>query len=210
VKARKLAVDGALEFTPQVFRDPRGLVVAPYHEAAFAAARERPLFPVAQTLHSESRRSVVRGVHFTRTPPGSAKYVYCAAGAALDIVVDIRMGSPTFGRWDAVHLDRRTFRSLYVPVGVGHAFVALEDSTVMCYLLSAVYVPDDELALSPLDPQLGLPIPGGVDPVLSERDEFAPGLRQAEADGLLPDYRECQEIDAGLTSRLVAAASTRG
>lgn len=199
MKARQLAVEGAFEFTPQVFPDQRGLFVSPFQEAAFIAARQRPLFPVAQTNHSRSARGVVRGIHFTVTPPGTAKYVYCPRGEALDIVIDIRVGSPTFGQWDAVRLDQRDFRAMYFPVGVGHAFVALADDTVMSYMLSGSYVAENELALSVLDPELGLPIPTDVEPILSDRDRIAPTLAQARADGLLPDYRDCVAVERALT-----------
>lgn len=193
-----MKVEGAVEFTPKRFEDERGVFVSPYQESAFIAATGRPLFAVAQTNHSRSGRGVVRGVHFTVTPPGSAKYVYCARGEALDIVVDIRVGSPTYGQWDAVLLDQRHFRAVYFPVGVGHAFVALADDTVMSYLMSASYVAENELALSVHDPELALPIPDGIDVVLSERDRVAPTLAQARRDGLLPDYRQCRRLENAL------------
>ncbi|OEJ27993.1 dTDP-4-dehydrorhamnose 3,5-epimerase [Streptomyces agglomeratus] len=191
---RELAVEGAVEFTPRVFPDERGLFVSPFQEEAFEKAMGRPLFPVAQTNHSRSARGVVRGVHFTVTPPRTAKYVYCAQGSALDIVVDIRVGSPTYGRWDAVLLDPVHFRAMYFPVGVGHAFVALEDDTVMSYMLSSGYVAENELALSALDPELGLPVPADIVPVMSDRDRVAPTLAQAAAAGILPDYATCREL----------------
>ncbi|MCL7376755.1 dTDP-4-dehydrorhamnose 3,5-epimerase family protein [Streptomyces sp. 35G-GA-8] len=194
MEIRELAVEGAVEFTPRVFPDERGLFVSPFQEAAFEKAVGHRLFRAAQTNHSRSRRGVVRGVHFTVTPPGTAKYVYCAQGAALDIVIDIRVGSPTYGQWDAVLLDPVDFRAMYFPVGVGHAFVALADDTVMSYMLTSGYVAENELALSALDPALGLPIPADIDPVMSERDMAAPTLAEARAAGLLPDYATCQEL----------------
>ncbi|WP_026120727.1 dTDP-4-dehydrorhamnose 3,5-epimerase family protein [Nocardiopsis potens] len=194
MSARALEVEGAFEFTPKAFPDERGVFVAPFQEPAFTEAVGGPLFPVAQSNHSRSKRGVVRGVHFTATPPGTAKYVYCPRGRAIDIVVDIRTGSPTFGRWDSVLLDQDGFRAMYLPVGVGHAFIALEDDTVMSYLLSGSYVAENELAVSPLDPGLGLPIPEDVAPVLSARDRAAPTLAEAEARGLLPSYARCREI----------------
>ncbi|GGT13837.1 dTDP-4-dehydrorhamnose 3,5-epimerase family protein [Streptomyces purpureus] len=197
MKARELTVDGALEFTPRVFPDERGLFLSPFQEEAFTEAHGAPLFRVAQTNHSVSRRGVVRGIHYTVTPPGTAKYVYCARGKALDVVVDIRAGSPTFGRWDSVLMDQRDHRATYLPVGVGHAFVALEDDTVMAYLLSESYVAEHELALSVLDPALGLPLPRDTEPVLSERDRAAPTLAEARERGLLPEYDRCQEIERG-------------
>lgn len=199
MQARKLAVEGALEFTPRVFPDDRGLFVSPYQEEAFIEAHGGPLFPVAQTNHSRSKRGVVRGIHYTVTPPGTAKYVYCPRGRALDIVVDIRVGSPTFGKWDAVLMDQENFRTMYFPVGVGHAFVALEDDTVMSYMISSPYVAANELALSPLDPALGLPIDTDVVPILSERDTAALTLAEAEGQGMLPDYNACLEIERRLS-----------
>lgn len=195
MRGKELAVAGAFEFTPTVFDDDRGAFVSTFQEPAFVRAVGHPLFPVAQASLSVSRRDVVRGVHFTRTPPGTAKYVCCPRGRALDIVVDLRVGSPSFGRFDTVELSPTNFHAVYFPVGVGHAFVALEDDTVMSYLLSLSYAPENELALSVLDPALNLPIPEGITPVLSERDRIAPDLAEARAAGLLPDYRECLAID---------------
>ncbi|MGK4593811.1 dTDP-4-dehydrorhamnose 3,5-epimerase family protein [Amycolatopsis sp. w19] len=205
MQARKLAVEGAIEFTPRVFPDDRGLFVSPFQEEAFAEAHGSPLFPVAQTNHSMSKRGVVRGIHYTVTPPGIAKYVYCARGRALDIVVDIRVGSPTFGKWDAVLMDQQDFRTMYFPVGVGHAFVALEDDTVMSYMLSAGYVAQNELALLALDPALGLPIGTEVEPILSDRDQVAITLAEAERQGLLPDYATSVELERQLTGVSLSA-----
>ncbi|MFI9841231.1 dTDP-4-dehydrorhamnose 3,5-epimerase family protein [Nonomuraea sp. NPDC051941] len=197
--ARALAVEGAFEFTPKVFPDDRGSFVSPHQHRAFVEAVGRPLFPVTQTNVSTSRRGVLRGVHYTLTPPGTAKYTCCVRGKAIDIVVDIRVGSPTYGRWDSSVLNGVSYRSLYLPVGVGHAFVALEDETMMTYLLSEPYEPDHELAVDPLDPALGLPIPADIEPIMSQRDLAAPTLAEAAAAGLLPDYATCREIESGLS-----------
>ncbi|MDX3241604.1 MULTISPECIES: dTDP-4-dehydrorhamnose 3,5-epimerase family protein [Streptomyces] len=198
VTFRELAVSGAYAFTPPVFEDDRGLFTSPYQEPAFVEALGHPLFPVAQSNHSKSRRGTVRGIHYTVTPPGVAKYVYCARGRAIDIVVDIRVGSPTFGRWDSSVLDPEGFSAMYFPVGVGHAFIALEDDTVMSYMLSGSYEAQHELSLSPLDPALGLPIPQDVEPLLSARDTAAPLLAQVQAEGGLPEYDKCRRIEAAL------------
>lgn len=180
---RELAVPGVLEFTPVVHADDRGQFVTEMHEHDLLAALGRPLFPVRQASVSRSRRGVVRGVHFT-AGEGTEKYVHCPAGRVLDIVVDLRVGSPAFGTWDVVELDDVGGRALYLPRGVGHAFVALSDGAVMSYLLSTVYVPERELAVSVLDPRLGLPLP--ADAVLSDRDRAAPTLAEARTAGLLP------------------------
>ncbi|MBP2707908.1 dTDP-4-dehydrorhamnose 3,5-epimerase family protein [Microbispora sp. RL4-1S] len=185
---RGLAVTGAYEFVPEVFPDDRGTFASPYQEGAFAAAVGRPLFPVAQVSRNVSRRGVVRGVHYTLVPPGTAKYVYCAAGRVLDMVVDLRVGSPTFARWEAVELAGDTARAVYLPPGAGHAFAALEDDTVVCYLLSTEYRKENELTLSVYDEEIGLALPAGTPHVLSERDRAAPTLAEAAALGLLPEY----------------------
>jgi epimerase EvaD len=188
VRHRELAVTGAYVFHPDVFHDERGDFASPYQERAFAAAVGRPLFPVAQASRNVSRRGVVRGIHYTLTPPGTAKYIHCPAGRALDMVVDLRVGSPTFARWDAVELSAGTATAVYIPPGVGHAFAALEDGTVVSYLLSAEYRAADELTLSVFDEEIGLRLPEGPPPILSDRDRTAPTLGQAAAAGLLPVY----------------------
>ena len=193
MKARELGVVGAYEFTPQVFADDRGMFVSTFQASAFEAALGRELFPVRQMSFSLSRRGVVRGVHYTTTPPGCAKLVHCPQGTVLDVVVDLRRGSPTFGRWDSVVLDREGARSVFFPVGVGHMFVALADDSVMSYALSEEYVADNERSISVLDPELNLPIPSDIEPVLSHRDTVAATLAEALEAGHLPEYTTCGE-----------------
>ncbi|MEU8265872.1 dTDP-4-dehydrorhamnose 3,5-epimerase family protein [Sphaerisporangium sp. NPDC049002] len=197
MKPRELAVTGAFEFVPETYPDDRGFFVSTYQEAAFAEAVGHPLFPVAQASQSTSRRGVVRGVHYTLAPPGTAKYVYCTRGRALDLVVDLRVGSPTFGRWDQLELAGDTCRSVYLPPGVGHAFAALEDDTVVCYLLSQEYQSRNELAVSVFDAEIGLILPSGAEPILSERDLLAPTLSGAAERGLLPRYEACLAVEKG-------------
>jgi epimerase EvaD len=192
MKVRELAIPGVFEFTPRIFPDERGVFVSPYQEATFVKAVGHPL-TLAQTNHSRSRRGSVRGLHFADVPPGQAKYVYCPSGSLIDVVVDIRVGSPTFGTWDAVRLDPEDFRAVYVPEGVGHGFVALEDDTVISYLCSAPYNPPAEHGISPVDPALDLPWPADLSLLLSEKDTAAPTLAEAESAGLLPLFEDCQE-----------------
>ncbi|MFJ4879831.1 dTDP-4-dehydrorhamnose 3,5-epimerase family protein [Streptomyces sp. NPDC088745] len=194
--ARALAVEGAFVFTPQVHRDERGIFTSPLQGEDFARTVGHPL-PVVQTNHNRSARGVLRGIHFTTTPPGQAKYVHCAAGRAQDFVVDLRWGSPTFGVWDTVAMDTVSFRSIYLPVGVGHAFVALEDDTVMSYLVSSPYRPGLEQSLDPFDAELALPWPKGFALTLSERDRHAVSLAEARGRGMLPRYEDCLEVTAG-------------
>jgi len=190
MEVRELKIPGAFEFTPRAFPDDRGVFVCPYQEEPFVEAVGHPL-RLAQSNHSRSRRGSVRGLHFADVPPGQAKYVYCPQGALLDVVVDIRVGSPTFGVWDAVRLDPVDFRAVYVPEGFGHGFIALEEDTVISYLCSTGYHPTGEHGIDPLDPALGLPWPADVGPLLSEKDRAAPTLAAAESAGLLPSYADC-------------------
>ncbi|TDV38580.1 dTDP-4-dehydrorhamnose 3,5-epimerase family protein [Actinophytocola oryzae] len=190
MKARRLAVEGAFEFTPDVHCDNRGHFASPFQEPAFVEATGHT-FTVAQTNHSKSARDVVRGVHFTTTPPGQAKYVYCPKGRVRDLVLDVRVGSPTFGVWDVVELDEDSLRAVYFPLGVGHAFHVIEDGSVMAYMVSTGYVPAREISINPFDPALDLPWPIGADLVVSDRDRVAPTLAQAREKGLLPVYSDC-------------------
>jgi 5-epimerase len=189
MKFRHLPIDGAVEFTPAVHSDNRGLFVSPFQGPSFAEAVGRP-FSVAQTNHSRSAAGVLRGVHFTAFPPGQEKYVYCPHGRVLDVMVDIRLGSPTFGLSVATELDPVTFRAVFIPDGVGHAFLALEPDTVVSYMVSTSYVPQAELAIHPLDRDLALPWPADLRPVLSQKDLAAPSLNEAREMHLLPTYRQ--------------------
>jgi len=197
VQFRELAVPGVIEFTPLVFPDARGQFVAPFQETSFSKATGHPL-QLAQANHSVSRRGVIRGVHFSEVPPGQAKYVHCARGALLDVAVDVRLGSPTFGRWCSVLLDAKTYRAVYLAEGIGHAFAALTDDTVMSYLCSTEYDPAAEHTVHPLDPALCLPWPPDLEPVLSDKDRAAPTLAEAAAAGILPHWSACQRHYADL------------
>ncbi|MDX3194523.1 dTDP-4-dehydrorhamnose 3,5-epimerase [Streptomyces sp. MN03-5084-2B] len=187
---RLLSVPDAFEFSPRAFPDDRGLFVAPFQEDVFREAVGHPL-RLGQSNHSVSRRGAIRGIHFADTPPGQAKYVYCPRGSLLDVVVDIRVGSPTFGQWDAVELNSREFRAMYLAEGLGHGFVALEDDTVMAYFCSEPYNPAAEHGITPLDPALDLPWPADIEQVMSGKDREAPTLAEAAEQGLLPVYADC-------------------
>ena len=191
-------IDGAFRFTPPVYADGRGLFTSPFQEAAFAGALDRPLFPVRDVSHNRSARGVLRGIHYTAAPPGRAKYVYCPYGEVRDYLVDLRVGSPTFGRCEMTELSGDNSRALYIPVGVGHAFLSLRDDSVIVYLMSEGYVPANELAVSPLDPAIGLPLPEGLEIRQSERDAVAPTLAEARERGLLDDYTVCRNVEAKL------------
>jgi len=191
MKVRELAVSGAWEFTPVQHGDTRGVFLEWYRAEAVSEAVGHPM-RLVQTNHSVSRRGTVRGIHYADVPPSQAKYVYCPRGAFLDVVVDIRVGSPTYGRWDATRLDDVDRRALYLAEGLGHAAFALTDDAAMIYLCSEGYNPAREHGLNPLDPALDMPWPAEIEPVLSPKDAAAPTLAEAAEQGLLPSYADCQ------------------
>lgn len=192
MKTRQLAVPDAWEFTPGQHGDDRGLFLEWLREDVLTAAVGHPL-RLAQANHSISRRGTVRAVHYADVPPGQAKYVYCPRGAVLDVVVDIRVGSPTFGQHDTVLLDEVDRRAVYVAEGLGHGFVALADDSALTYLCSEPYNPAAEHTVNALDAELGLPWPTDVELLLSPRDRAAPGLAEARRSGALPSYPACQQ-----------------
>jgi len=186
VKIRPLSIEGAFEITPVQHSDPRGAFLEWYRFDHLAAAVGHPL-DLAQANLSISARDTVRGIHFADVPPGQAKYVTCVSGAVLDVVVDIRVGSPTFGAWEAVTLDDQDRRAVYLAEGLGHAFCALTEGAVVTYLCSSTYRPGAEHGINPLDPELGITWPTPV-PLLSTKDAEAPTLSAAREAGLLPRH----------------------
>lgn len=196
---RHLSVEGAVEFGFPVFPDDRGCFASSLMESDFVRALGRRPFRPGQVSFTRSRKGVVRGVHYTATPPGCAKFVHCPAGRALDMVVDLRVGSPTWGRWDSVLIGPDSPKAVYLPVGVGHAVLALEEGTVITYLLSEEYVPANELGVDVHDPELGLPLPEGSGLIRSARDASAPTVAKALEAGLLPTYEDSIAGEKGLT-----------
>lgn len=201
---RELSVPGAWEITPKQFGDPRGVFLEWFKAPAFEEAVGHPL-DLQQANCSVSAAGVLRGIHFADIPPGQAKYVTCAKGAVLDVVVDIRVGSPTFGQWDSVLLDDVDRRAIYLGEGLGHAFMSLEDDSTVLYLCSTGYAPGREHGIHPLDPQIGINWPttardgSPLTALLSDKDLVAPTLAEAEAQGLLPTVESVADFIASLT-----------
>lgn len=197
MQANPLSIDGAWSFTPLLRPDDRGVFLESFKQNLLTESIGHSM-DLQQMNISVSKQGTVRGVHFADVPPGQAKYVQCFSGRILDVVVDIRLGSPTFGQWDAVELDDQTRTGLYIAEGLGHAFCALSESVTVGYLCSEPYAPGREHGLNPLDPALGLPWPKGQESVLSPKDAAAPSLAEAAAAGLLPNYADCQTFIASL------------
>ena len=190
MEIRELAVPDSHVIDLVPHGDSRGRFTEWYRADVLESAVGHPL-RLAQANHSVSARGALRGVHFASVPPGQAKYVYCPAGRLLDVVVDLRIDSPTFGVHDSVVLDSERPRAVYLAEGLGHAFLSLADGTSVTYLVSTNYDPAREFTVSPLDSELDLPWPADVELELSARDRLAPSLAEAREQGLLPTMEQC-------------------
>ncbi len=197
MRFERLRIPGSLVITPTVFSDDRGSFLEWFRQDALAAELGHPL-TLAQANWSTSRRGVIRGIHYADVPPGQAKYVTCVSGAVLDVVVDLRVGSPTFGTVDSVPLDAESRRAVYLSEGLGHGFCALSDEATVLYLCSTPYTPTAEHGVHPLDPALALPWPTEVEPLLSPKDAAAPTLAEALEGGALPRMADCEARSATL------------
>ena len=192
-----LAIEGAWKVTQRIFGDARGGFLEWFRAAELEQVTGRR-FDLRQANLSFSAAGVLRGIHFADVPPGQAKYVTCVKGAVLDVIVDIRIGSPTYGAWDAVLLDDESREAVLISEGLGHAFCALEDGSTVAYLCSAPYNPTGEHGVHPLDPAIGIAWPtvgrdgSPLEYVLSEKDAAAPTLEEARVAGLLPQLTAVQ------------------
>jgi dTDP-4-dehydrorhamnose 3,5-epimerase len=189
---QELEFDGVTLFTPIHRGDDRGVFLEAFTSQSFTEARGRR-FPFEQMNISVSRVGTVRGIHFADVPPGQAKYVQCFDGEIFDVVVDIRLGSPTFGKWQSVVLNAVERQALYLPEGFGHGFAALSESATVGYLCSTGFSPEAEHGVHPLDPTLAITWPQTVEPItMSAKDSSAPTLADAQVAGLLPTFSACQ------------------
>jgi len=173
-------LDGVVLLEPTVHGDERGFFVETFSRDAWAELGVDAEF--VQHNHSRSAKGALRGLHF-QTDPGQAKLLRCPRGSILDVAVDLRRDSPTFGEWEAHVLDDERHRQLYVPVGFAHGFVVLSDVADVAYLVSSYYDPETEAGIAWDDPEVGVDWRVS-EPLLSERDKTAPRL--SEIEGSLP------------------------
>lgn len=188
VQIRELSIPDSYEITPQQFGDDRGVFLEWYRFDKLEAVVGHSI-DLKQANTSVSKRGSIRGIHFADIPPGQAKYVTAPHGAVMDFVIDIRVGSPTFGQWDSVLLDDVDRRAIYIAEGLGHCFVALTENATVSYLVTDTFNPGREHGINPLDPEIGLDF--GIDlneALLSPKDTEAPSLAEAAASGLLPSW----------------------
>ena len=201
MQIRELKIPDSYEITPKQFGDDRGVFLEWYRFDALADAVGHSV-DLRQANTSVSRRGVVRGIHFADVPLGQAKYVTATHGAVLDYVVDIRVGSPTYGQWDSVLLDDVDRRAIYIAEGLGHAFVALTDDATVSYLVTDTFKAEREHGIDPLDAEIGLVFPPEAgEALLSPKDTSAPSLAEAASAGLLPTWDDMRSFYASLDSK---------
>ncbi|TFC55944.1 dTDP-4-keto-6-deoxy-D-glucose epimerase [Cryobacterium sp. TMT2-15-1] len=194
MKIRELSIPDSYEIIPKQFGDDRGVFLEWYRFDRLEETIGHRL-DIAQANTSVSKRGSVRGIHFADIPPSQAKYVTATHGAVLDYVIDIRVGSPTFGQWDSVLLDDTDRRAIYIAEGLGHCFVALTDNATVSYLVTAPFNPGREHGINPLDTDIGLVFPPEAgELLLSPKDTDAPSLTEAAASGLLPTWADARAL----------------
>jgi dTDP-4-dehydrorhamnose 3,5-epimerase len=179
VERLETRLDGPVLIKPVAHPDERGFFQETYRHSAYAELGIRGEF--VQDNHSRSMRGVVRGMHF-QIGDGVAKLVRCARGAILDVVVDIRRGSPTFGEWEAFELSDENFHQIYCPIGFAHGFCVLSEQADVMYKQTAYYDGALERGISYNDPDVAIAWPQGIDLRPSERDANAPNLKEIEAE----------------------------
>lgn len=203
MQIRELSIPDSFEITPIQRSDDRGVFLEWYRFDLLAEAVGHPL-DLRQANSSVSKKGVVRGIHFADIPQGQAKYVTAMHGAVLDFVIDIRVGSPTFGHWDAVRLDTVDRKAIYIAEGLGHAFVALTPDATISYLVSDTYNATKEHGINPLDRRVALVFPDEAgELLLSSKDTDAPSLDEAAASGLLPVWDDARRFYDSLNMKAV-------
>jgi dTDP-4-dehydrorhamnose 3,5-epimerase len=181
------SLPGVVIVEPAVFSDDRGWFSESYNEARFNAALQDIGLPATrrfvQDNHSCSKAGVLRGLHYQLPPHAQGKLVRVVQGAAYDVAVDIRAGSPTFGQWAGAELNADNKRLLWIPEGFAHGFLALQDDTHFLYKTTDVYAKDCERSIRWDDPAIGItwPMPSGLQaPLVAPKDAAAPALAQAD------------------------------
>lgn len=171
---QEMKIKDAWIHTPIRHKDARGHFEEQFKVSQIESELGRT-FVVKQVNQSVSNKGVIRGVHFTDSPEGQAKYVSCPKGAIWDVVVDLRKGSPTYGQWDAIVISAENGLGVFISEGLGHAFLSLEDGSVANYLCTSEYEPRADRTINPLSPKLAIAFDslGITDFTLSVKDSDA-------------------------------------
>jgi dTDP-4-dehydrorhamnose 3,5-epimerase len=192
MKVTPLQIDGSWIVELSKFQDSRGFFFESFREDVAEKHFGRK-FQVKQSNTSVSKKGSVRGIHYALVPPSQAKYVQCQTGSIIDYIIDTRIGSPTFSQYVEVKLSATNPQALFIEEGLAHAFVALEDGTVVTYFVSENYNPDREKGINPFDKDLKINWPG-IKLIVSDKDKSAPTLKEAKESGLLPLLQDCKNF----------------
>ena len=188
MKIRELQIIGSYLITNDVYPDSRGFFFEWFERSALA--ENEIYFSVAQANFSTSAKSVIRGIHYSLAEKGQSKIILCSGGVINDVIIDLRIDSPTFLAIQKVSLTAESGRVLYIPSGVGHGFSVMSESASLTYLLTSEYSPDFEHTIHPLDNRLAIDwgLPEEESPQMSHRDSSAPSFDEAFLGNMLPKY----------------------
>ncbi|MCQ6254061.1 dTDP-4-dehydrorhamnose 3,5-epimerase [Methanocaldococcus sp.] len=176
-KFRRLEIPEVILIEPIVFEDERGFFMETYKYSEFSKFGIKEIF--VQDNHSKSKKGVLRGLHYQKNPNAQGKLVRCIRGEIFDVAVDIRKGSPTFGKWVGVILSEENKKMLYIPKGFAHGFCVLSEEAEVIYKCTAEYSPEDDRGIIWNDKDIGIDWPI-KNPILSEKDKKHPPLREAD------------------------------
>ncbi len=181
----KTKIQGLFLFTPTVLEDSRGHFFESFRPDTLLD-ETRMQFKLAQVNNSLSNKGVLRGIHFKQDPPGQAKMVSVMSGSIIDVAIDLRKSSPTFGAWEAFELNAASNNSLFLGRGLGHAFLALEDNTRVSYLCDSVFEPDKEHSVNPLE--------AGIDWAKLSKDRAIPEFHMSDKDSSAPKLADATHL----------------
>ena len=192
MKVTPLKIDGSWVIELKKFEDSRGFFYESFRDDIAKKYFGREV-SIKQSNTSVSKKGSVRGIHYALVPPSQAKYVQCQKGSIVDYVIDIRVGSPTFSQFVEVELSATNPQAIFIEEGLAHAFVAMEDETIVTYFVSENYNPEREKGINPFDSDLNIKWPN-INLELSEKDKLAISLKEAQVQNLLPMFDDCKKF----------------
>ena len=197
MKVTPLKIDGSWIIELKKFEDGRGFFYESFRDDIAKEYIGRQ-FKIKQSNTSVSKKGSIRGIHYALVPPSQAKYVQCQQGSIVDYVIDIRVGSPTFSQFVEVELSATNPQAIFIEEGLAHAFVALENETIVTYFVSENYNPEREKGINPFDSDLNIKWPD-INLELSDKDKLAISLKEAQVQNLLPMFDDCKKYIKSLS-----------
>jgi dTDP-4-dehydrorhamnose 3,5-epimerase len=189
---KELKIKGSWEISLEHFIDNRGSFFESFRLNSLENIIGRK-FDIKQSNTSVSKAGSIRGIHFAQVPPSQAKYIQCQKGSILDFVIDVRVGSPTFAQHISIELNSKIPKAIFIEEGLAHAFIALEDDTIVTYFVNQYFNPTNEKAINPLDSEISINW-GNLKYLISEKDKNAKTLSEMQELGHLPIYEDCLKL----------------